>query len=110
MQVSEESDAVVFVATPAMSSHTIINTGNPETLVSAAAMAQAIKSERGCSYPTSMMCLLPPLPSPKVCVTTSGAVSVHSWLAHHATYSKSRPFIFNKDPNSYNDRFVYCPV
>ena len=35
LQVSDESDAVVFVATPAVSSHTIINTGNPEPLVSA---------------------------------------------------------------------------
>ena len=43
-----------------------------------------------------------------MCVTMSGAVSVHSWLAYHATYYKSRPFVFNKDPNSYNDRFVYC--
>ena len=102
LQVSGENDAVVFIATPAKSSHTIINTGNPETLVSAATMAQAIKS--GCSYPATMMCLLPPtytrcvfspphtqgVSSPphthKVCVTTSGAVSVHSWLAHHATY------------------------
>jgi len=109
--VSEESDAVVFIATPAMSSHTIINTGNSETLVSTATMAQAIKSECGCSYPTSMMCILTPLPPPhKVCATTSGAVSVHSWLAHHATYTKSRPFIFNKGPNSYNDRFVYYQV
>ena len=100
--MSEESDAVVFIATPAMSCHTIINTGNLETLVSAATTAQAIKFERGCSYPTSIMCLL--TPSPKMCVTTSGTVSVHSWLAHHVTYSKSRPFVFNKDPNSYNDR------
>ena len=42
-----------------MSSHTIINTGNLETLVSAATTAQAINSECGCSYPTSIMCLLP---------------------------------------------------
>ena len=34
-QVSDENDAVVFIATPAVSSHTIINTGNPESLVSA---------------------------------------------------------------------------
>ena len=42
------------------------------------------------------------------CVTMSGAVSVHSWLAYHATFYTSRPFVFNKDPYSYNDRFVYC--
>lgn len=33
--MSDETDAVVFIATPAVSSHTIINTGNPENLVSA---------------------------------------------------------------------------
>ena len=35
LQVSDENDAVVFISTPAVSSHTIINTGNPESLVSA---------------------------------------------------------------------------
>ena len=60
------------------------------------------------SAPTHALTPLTHTHPPKyVCVTMLGAVSVNSWMAFHATY-KSRPFVFNEDPNSYNDRFVYC--
>ena len=58
-------------------------------------------------YTTSTLHTPPSNPWPGIyaCVPQ---LSVHSWLTYHATYYKSRPFVFNKDPNSYNDRFVYC--
>ena len=96
--MSSNNDPIVCVATPTLKGHTIIDSGNPETLV-------GLSPPMYVQHVDVRNSIFVFLFFDQITVTQSGALSIHSWLSHVSSF-KTRPFVFNKDPVLTLDRYL----